>query len=746
MTAFMAAPWMLWGLLGAGIPVAIHLMTRRRAETIDWGAMQFLDLGRRAHRRFRLAELLLMAGRMLLLALVVLAVARPSWQPGRSAEAVAQTLGGGREPRDTVVILDGSESMGLRLEGSSPRDMALAWSRSFAERMRPSDSIAVLMAKDRVRNLTDGLSYDRAKIVERLHDTPSARGSSDLPSAIAEAFLVLESGRNAVTEIVILTDGQRLPWRPGEPRRWDLLRGLRDGLKGRAPRIATVFFGDGAKAEGADAAVSPIALTRGVYAPDATIAMNAVVTNAGPGSASRRVELLVDGVGVPGADQAVGPIPPGGKAPLIFVARIASPGSHRVGIRLSGGDDPLAANDLAERTVEIAEALPVLLVDGEPGAETFASESVFVRAALAPAGDEAPAILARVVPVENMDAHAVEGQRVLVLLNVERLDPSQVSAVARFLETGGGVLIAPGDRVDEIFYNMLFFADGRGILPSRMGERKGNPDRRDEAAHLAPRSFVGPALGPFDEGESPPLANASIFYYHMLIPATGDPAATVLAHLDTGDPWAVERPYREGRVILLAGPLDAEGGTLPVNPDFVPMVHEIIYRLADSETNRRPNLPGEPIVVDLAEPPMPGNTTASVTRPDGSTADEAIVREGDKARVRIASTNEPGIYEVDLPGPSGGTAYASVAADAHEADPDRLAPAEAEALAEGWPMTFAQDPRALDLRLATATGGGPRPLWRGLVLAALGGLCLEVFLTRSMVKARGQAPPMEAEA
>ena len=70
---------MLVGLVGAALPVVIHLLNRRRGDVIDWGAMQFLEPGRRSRRRIRLAEILLMAARMALLALVVLALARPFW-------------------------------------------------------------------------------------------------------------------------------------------------------------------------------------------------------------------------------------------------------------------------------------------------------------------------------------------------------------------------------------------------------------------------------------------------------------------------------------------------------------------------------------------------------------------------------------------------------------------------------------------------------------------------------------------
>ena len=42
---------MLLGLLGVALPVIIHLLNRRRDTVIDWGAMQFLDLGRQARRK-----------------------------------------------------------------------------------------------------------------------------------------------------------------------------------------------------------------------------------------------------------------------------------------------------------------------------------------------------------------------------------------------------------------------------------------------------------------------------------------------------------------------------------------------------------------------------------------------------------------------------------------------------------------------------------------------------------------------
>jgi hypothetical protein len=88
---------MLAGLAGVAIPVVIHMLNRRRVTVIDWGAMQFLELGKRARLKFQLSELLLLAARMALLAIVVLALARPFWianEPeSRAAETVSRFFG-----------------------------------------------------------------------------------------------------------------------------------------------------------------------------------------------------------------------------------------------------------------------------------------------------------------------------------------------------------------------------------------------------------------------------------------------------------------------------------------------------------------------------------------------------------------------------------------------------------------------------------------------------------------------------
>jgi hypothetical protein len=741
MTWHLANPWMLLGLLGVAIPVVIHLLNRRRTEVIDWGAMQFLEIGRRARQRIQVADLLLMACRMLLLGLVVLAVARPFRAPREAVGANRDAASSGGR-RDVVLVLDGSDSMLRRDGGTTARDRAMTWARDFLGRLAPGSSVAVLMARDRVRPLVDRLSFDGAKVLEALDHASSARGTSDLPTAIAEALERLEAGQNPARDVVILTDGQKVPWRTGEPRRWALLRELhRDAARrqGVEARIWAVAFRPGSRPAGADGAVEEIELARGLVPPFLPLAVRAVIANAGPEPLSRTVELLVDGRAVPGSIQTVGPIPAGGRTPVTFKASLADPGSHALTVRLTpADDDPLPANDEASRPVEVVPALPVLLVDGEPGREPLAGETDFLRAALAPAGDDTPQVAATIVPLPDFQPGSLTNQKVVVLANVDRLDPPQASAVSTFVAGGGGLLVAPGDRTDVDSLNKQAYRGGSGWLPARLGPWRGEPSRRDVAAHPAPPSFHGSSLAPFGQEASPALGEASLFAYRVLEPA---PSATVLARLDSGDPWIVERTYHKGRVIVMAGPLDAEGGTLPVNPDFVPLLHELVYHLADPRLSSGVVRPGEPLVIPLPSWPDAAPKSLTVTTPSGEQRQAAVEREAGRVRAVLESADEPGLYRFDLPTPPGGSAYATVAADPREADPTPLSEAEASRLSESWPLVFASQPEPVaDRLLASRQNGRPRPIWRTLILLALAGLCLEVVLTRQTAHRRGMTP------
>ncbi len=514
----------------------------------------------------------------------------------------------------------------------------------------------------------------------------------------------------------------------GRPRALVAVTRVTSTYAGRSSHLG-IAVGSTAEPDAPNGSVGRVSVARALVTPGLPIVVTAEVANAGPGPLSRTAELLVDGVTAPDSTRAISALPAGGKTSLTFTTTISEPGAHLLTARLVGGDDALPADDESSVAVEVASALNVLLVDGEPGREPFTGEVDFLRAALAPTGDDTPQVHASVVEANQFTSDSLKDQRMLILANVERLDPDQTVAVARFLEAGGGVLVAPGDRCDAAFWN------GLSWLPAGLGDRVGDYAARKVVAHPAPSTFSGPVLPPFAQGEAPPLASADMFAYRILEPSAG---ASVSARLDTKAPWVVERGQGRGRVLVLAGPLDAEGGTLPVNPDFVPLVHEWALHLAGGSAPASLR-PGEP--AEFALNPAPAATLKSLPllTPAGDAAQATIVRGASGVKARYEETSEPGVYRLTRPDPPGGFAYVVVQGDSSLIDDSALDPAEASKLSEGWPLEFAPDADRLASHLFTTGPGARRELWRGLVLAALAGLCMEVYLTRKLVRGQGLA-------
>src|SRR5262245_3883043 len=102
-------PLMLVGVLGAAVPIVIHLIGRRRAPVLKFGAIDFL-LGenRRVARRLRLREMILLAVRVGACVAIPLALAKPFFSCASRGPVV------NRGPQAVVLVVDDSFVMGYR--------------------------------------------------------------------------------------------------------------------------------------------------------------------------------------------------------------------------------------------------------------------------------------------------------------------------------------------------------------------------------------------------------------------------------------------------------------------------------------------------------------------------------------------------------------------------------------------------------------------------------------------------------
>src|SRR5437868_15010840 len=98
-------PYLLFGSLALAIPILIHLVRREKSEIIPFSSLMFLlKVPKRSIRQQKIKNLLLLALRLLILALLVGVFTRPY------LTQIAGPVIAARQNRGSVMLLDNSHS------------------------------------------------------------------------------------------------------------------------------------------------------------------------------------------------------------------------------------------------------------------------------------------------------------------------------------------------------------------------------------------------------------------------------------------------------------------------------------------------------------------------------------------------------------------------------------------------------------------------------------------------------------
>ncbi len=755
---FLHAPWMLAGLLVLAIPPIIHLLNRRRFDVVEWGAMQFLQVSEVTRRRMMLEEVLLMLVRMGLLGVLVFALAGPFLDVQLPAGF------GPRASRDVVLILDGSASMTATdaLGGPSPSDRAREWARAYVEGLSASDGVALLVAREQVEPLVGTLSSDRARLSEFLGKEIYSAGSANWPEAVKQAHAILGASQKARREIILLSDNQKFGWADADTLfRWELLRSEL-GQQPNAPRLWCVNLAPERDAAPPNYGLAPLASNRPVVAVDREVTFKTELLVVGQSAYSPpyKIRLEIDGKHVRDLSPPAGK--GAGRVPFSFAHRFPKPGSHLVTVVLEPDPPPedrppgyalkdrVPGDNRQDFAVEVLPALPVLVVDGGTSPPTSGHlGSDFVRDALSPARDRTPAVQARVVTVGDFGPALLTGEPrplVLILHDVPRLSASQAEAVAAFLAEGGGVLVTLGQRAEQAWYNEQLYRGGEGWLPARLDGIAGEEARPQDAARPDPATFAHPILELFQKITTGGLAEARFpRWWKLTTPgqhAPGIPVGQLTAGA-TKTPLFVERTFKAGRVLLCAVPLDASWGSNLVDlPAFVPLVHEAVYYLAGARSGDFNLRAGQPLRLRVSaeaeldrfqlQPPGGPPWPLSGRPGESATYPARLIPQEQGALLVYEGVRDAGVYRLLTPQQQ--TVFYVVPADPREADLTACTTEEREKVARAAGVEYEDDREAI---LGAAEGAASRQeLWWWLLVGLIGFLCLEVWMTRRLVRNR----------
>jgi len=672
--------------LAALVPIVIHLISRRRVETIDFSSLRFLkELERKRIRRVRLRQILLLIIRSLILLAVALALARPTLR-GRFAGGA-----GAHAKTSVAIVLDESASMSRRIDGDDLFTQAVAVGERIADLLDEGDQAFLVTAgAPPVSVLADG-TYSPDALREALGGLAVSAAATDYPEAIDSALGLLRGSRNLNREIYVVGDLQRTGW-IGSARED---AGPRSDAAPAADPTGGATGGD----DPADAASEPgdVPAVRGYLIPltgpegnlgvvgvevarkhggtAGLFSFSSEVRNWSRRSVEMPVKLFVDGVQV---GQAGVELEPGAAGTARFAAAVDESKWHAGWIELP--DDALPTDNRRYFTIPPARRVEILVV--RPDGEDPRDDAYYLVRALDPAGDGmrfAPAV------VEASALGSQERRRfpVAVLADVGRLDRAGERWIEEHVEDGGGLLIVLGSRTDMRYWNAE-------LLPGLLGATLRGLVERPAGVRLAPSAVGHPLLSGLVVGE-------------RLI-----------------DDVSVRRGG--GEVAALLTGVDPTWSDLPQSGFLVPLVHRLVGRLEGGHARASRTLVGEDLFVPIEET---ARGRIDVELPGGGTAIEA--RTAGRRGAVLAGAREPGVYRFAVDAVP--IALGAVNVDPRESDLAPVAAAEIEGLGGDVKLTVVSPDRPLEEEVLEARHG--RELWRLFVYAALVLIALEMLLARS---------------
>lgn len=724
-------PLLLAGLGGAVLPVVLHLLSRARYRSVRWGAMMFLA-DQAAHRQnaSRLKQLFLLLLRMLLVACVAMALARPI--------VGGPALLGQTPPVSVVLIVDCSASTAWGGEGPAPIELGKRAALALLSSLRPSDRVAVLTPgrADAGAQPGDTLTADKVQVIGRVSQLSPGELAADLRGAVADARRLLDESGVLADEgrIYVVADQQARSWAEPDPGASPDTSGVT-----AARRVPTYLIPVG-PAERENVAIESVRVRNPPVVRDVPAEVEVVVRNFGDTPRSdlpltltvRERTVLETSVH----------LPPRGTTTVRQPVRFAVPGSAVLTAQLRRTGLP--ADDVAETAADVVDPIGVLVIDSRAAAGRYQTPGEFVRLALSPwatSGRRGADVAAVKIAGESDWPATIDRSqyKVVVLADVGDIDAARARTLEQFVYGGGGLLIAPGPRTRLAQWTQFLWRDGAGLLPGRPGPDVAVADP-SKPFRVAGLDLSHPMLQ-FAANKVDPLPAASVARY-VPIAATA-PTARVVATWSTGEPAILERGLGKGRVVLLTTTLDLSWGTLPLSSFYLPFVQGSV-RFASAGTAGDRNLkPGDPIVASIEELRDP---QAFIQLPDRTIERVNMIRSGRRGEARYDDTRRPGRYTLRVRGL--GDLHYVVARPAGESDLTPLSEQGWEGLEKslGAKRLNADDPGTIAAS-ATPTGLQPRHdlSLAFLSLAVIVG-CLELGLSRVWSTERGASPAAQTTA
>lgn len=670
-------PLFLLGLAAVAAPVIVHLVRRTRAQKVEFPTLMFVrQVPQKTIRRRTLQNLLLLMLRTLAFLLLVFAFTRPYFGSGKDEAA--------RGSRANVILLDTSFSMryGKRFEQMRTRANALL------DETRGNEPTA-LVGFGSSYEVLSRFTKDVTKLKSLVNNTQPGWNSTDYGQALrgaAELFKEVKAGNK---RLIVLSDFQAAGRNPAEtPFRLD-----------QSIKLVPVDLGE---ADSKNVAITDLAAQPLIYQQKYTDKLTARVTNfSDQENNSVRVTFSLNDRIVEKRELKIAA---NDVTAVEFTDFNLNEGINRCTLQVEG--DAFAADNTFYFTLRRAAQLKALIIET---ASRGRSESYYLRNALT-TGENLPFDLtvktAGAVNPTELPSYKV------VLLNDAAINSALADALKKFVENGGGLVVAAGPHTETGSFNNTLGSFAPAQLES-------TTNLRGEFVTLSDIKTEHPVFEVFRQ--SGRLASARVFSYHRAAPAT---SATVLARFEDGSPALIERNFGNGKVLLYTTTFDAGWNDLPLSPLYLPLMRQLTRYLGEREERA-----WYAVGSSFAAAKASNNEPPAVDAPSGERLTERnLTTTGDL----IVSGREPGHYRLRYPETM---SFVAVNLDRKESDLSKLNIEDFIAAVSGSESKDTSG-NAIDNKLTKEEIESQQRVWWMLLIAALLLFVAEAFLARRIKMAK----------
>lgn len=719
------------------VPVLLHFYKRRQRQVVLWGAMRFLTDAAIEGRRFeRLEELLLMLLRTMAVAALVLAVAQPM---------VRSKWIGASPNQDVILIWDDSMSMGRTFDNASSLDRLQKHVSELLTQLTEKNSIQVMLASGGGRWLTSGPAAATGKtkreLVAAVENLRPSRGTADMFACLQWVIDATPTKDARARRILVFTDCQAYGWNIDADGRWQRLReccqaaGV-DAQESVPTSIEIVDCGSDER-QVDNLAVLRLDASSTLTGSGDSVTLSTEIKNMGTGaSQAATLQWTVQGDSV--AESTVPELQAGESIQRSWSHVFTEEGVFSVGCRVLT-DDQLLLDDKEAVVIEVVDKIRFLIVERGTGGDSEFAAARLLTATLGyendvPRGDWQSVFAPRIIDVDQLKEEAMAEYRAVVIVDLPTLSSDVVDRLRSFVERGGGLWVALGNHTDREAFNSMWFDEGDGLCPLKLGAPIGHGRAADAEFAIHPPSVNHVVTKHISDTQRLDIDEVKVSRHHQFVLGEADTDVSVLLETGVGAPLVIENYCGKGRAIIQAVPLGLQWSNMPLTKAYVVMVHDFLTYLTQPAATQYNLRPGGEIVYAASQELV--NAKAQLESPLGDTITLTPQDEGDAPLCRFSGTRMPGPYQLkfvhgdkllkELP--------FHVSRDFEESNLNRLTAQQRSWLTEKGGIDFVD--RADVRSVSTAEMRSPRPIWWILLVILLVLMVFELALASQSARRR----------